>query len=210
MNKSNGLQTGSETTGFRPLGSALASAIGRRHGETGSAVSAIGPARLAAKLAQQQPAETDAALRASLRQRCGWHLEARIELRYPEEGGFERTAVDATAVAVRDAPDRAGALDMLCSAMTPADKPTLARELTRLAMLTKSRDRGDDTELIVECYIEELRRYPADIAVSVLREWPRRKHGTWWPSWHELQRVLEWRVGPRRAMLAAVERNSDG
>lgn len=155
-----------------------------------------------AKLLEQAPHETDRRLLASLKQRCGLHIEVESHMVYPETGGFHRV-IDR--VVVEGEGSRKDALSMVELAMTPAPKQALARELTRLRILTKAKDRAEiDTEFEAQIWLDELSRYPADVAVETLREWPRRKAGTWWPSWHELEPILRRKAAMREALAAKL------
>lgn len=122
---------------------------------------------------------------------------------YPEGGGFQ-TVIDR--VRVEGEPGReAEALAMVELALTPAPPKVLAAELTRLRMLTKAKDRAEaDTAYEAEIWLDELSRFPADVAVETLREWPRRKAGMWWPSWHELEPILRRKAAMREALAAKL------
>lgn len=209
MTKSTELPTASATTGPQSLASVLPSVIGPQPGEIGSDGKLVDLDRIASHLAQQAPAETDRNLQASLRRQCGLRSELTEEARFPADGPMYSVVSRA-----QFAPDVDGgpvdlprAIAMVQQAMTPALAKDLARELTRLRLLTKARHASDmDTGLQAEAYMDELRRYPADIALDTLSKWPSRINGMWWPSWHELQKILEAKVSGRRAMLAKLQR----
>lgn len=66
--------------------------------------------------------------------------------------------------------------------MTPATEEILAKELLRLRVVTASREKsGVDLELMAAAYIDDMRKYPADIAAKVIR-----KRRQWWPTLAEL------------------------
>jgi hypothetical protein len=101
--------------------------------------------------------------------------------------------------------DRAAALAILDVALSPAPVEAVAREVTRLRMMTKARaEDATDTKFMAAAYMEELTRYPADIVSDALRFWARNEK--WWPAWSELRDLLDARVRRRRAMKAALER----
>ena len=212
MTKSTELPTTSATTGPRNLASVLPSVIGQPPGETGSDVKLVDLDRIASHLARQAPAETDRNLQVSLRRQCGLLSELTEEARFPADGPMY--SVVSRALFAPDADggpvDLPRAIAMVQQAMTPALGKDLAAALTRLRALTKARkEAGIDTELQAAAYIEELRGYPADIALHTLQQWPSRINGMWWPSWNELQRVLNAKVSGRRAMLAKLKRMAE-
>ena len=66
--------------------------------------------------------------------------------------------------------------------MTPATEEILAKELLRLRVVTASREKSNiDLELMAAAYIDDMRKYPADIAAKVIR-----KRRQWWPTLAEL------------------------
>lgn len=106
--------------------------------------------------------------------------------------------------------DRCHAMaDRITRLMQPAPEDAITEELFKLNALTKRRSE-DDVEGAVrfEAYAELLRGYPADVAVDVVRWWPRQSGsvGMWWPSGNELVRACEIRTAERRAIIAALKR----
>lgn len=66
------------------------------------------------------------------------------------------------------------------------------------------RNAGDDeAELTLACYAENLREFPSDIVLAVLRDWPNRSQ--WWPTWFELRELLEPLTQRRLEWLDDVE-----
>lgn len=200
----------SATTGLQRLGPTLGSLIGPQPGEHGSVARRMDPAKVASHLAKQAPTETDANLVDLLEQRHGLRLEVEWESRFPEDGGYYTVAVAARGQKTREDADVAGALAVVEEAMTPALPNDLACELAQLRVLTKARDGSpEDMELMAQAYLDQLRRYPADVALSVIRDWPRTRNGKWWPSWHELERWCSARASARHAMRARLKRALD-
>ncbi|HYF35511.1 MAG TPA: hypothetical protein VD994_09500 [Prosthecobacter sp.] len=204
MDQSSGNPPNSETTGWRSLGEIQPSVTGPQPGETGFAVvpTVVSLAEGATVTAN------DKALQASLRRQCGLSIEVRERLMFPPGGGFYAVpdGVDCRPVG-GNAPNPGLALAILERAVEPAPRQVLARELTRLRMLTKAKDRAvTDTEFEALIWMDELSRYPGDVVIEALREWPRQPHGQWWPSWHEMEEVLRRKSAPRRAMLNALRR----
>lgn len=86
--------------------------------------------------------------------------------------------------------------------MRPADRATLDRALTELALLTKAKEGDADTErLQIALYMERLSGYPADAVLHACRSWA--DGNVFWPSWAELRELLEERVAERQKMLRA-------
>lgn len=190
----------SETTGFRSLGEIQPSGIGRLLGEIGSVavptVVSTGPEEVSV-------AANDQALQALLKQQCGLLVEVHERTMFPAGGGFYSVpeGVDFHVLGP-DLPKWGLAWAILDTALGPAPRKDLARELTRLRMLTKVKERGTvDAELEVLVWLDELSRYPGDVAIETLREWPRQPQGMWWPSWHEMEERLRRKAAPRRAMV---------
>lgn len=75
--------------------------------------------------------------------------------------------------------------------------------LTNVYMKT-ARRQGEqlDLDMAIECYMEELKQYPADIVYDALTRWP--KISDWWPTWKGLADIMDWRVRTRRLKLAAL------
>lgn len=83
----------------------------------------------------------------------------------------------------------------------PAPEETLAIALHGMRLMTRGRDneRGtDDGAAEIAAWVQRLRDYPADVAVSVVQDWPKRS--PFWPTWHELQERLEAGVSQRRML----------
>ena len=84
--------------------------------------------------------------------------------------------------------------------MTPAPDDILGRELTRLALTTAQRAKSDiDATLMAAAYIDHMRKYPADVALAVIR-----KVRQWWPTLFELQTEADKLVAERRMLLNLV------
>lgn len=80
----------------------------------------------------------------------------------------------------------------------------LRKLLTKLRILTRSKNEGgEDLELSMEVYREQMEKYPADVARHVLTTQP--EMSTWWPSWNELRDRLELYAGKRRRVAQALE-----
>lgn len=86
----------------------------------------------------------------------------------------------------------------------PADR--IANELYKLRMLTRGREQRDaaDQEAENVIWLEQLRCFPGDIVIDVLRSWPNRNDGQWWPTWHDVQQELTKLCDRRKALLNFV------
>ena len=90
------------------------------------------------------------------------------------------------------------------SSLIPASDKELAKGLTKLSVLTKSRNQGvGDLEVKIETYLEKLKEYPRDVVLEVLRMAPGRYK--FFPSWAELMEELDWRSGYAKEAVAAIE-----
>jgi hypothetical protein len=99
----------------------------------------------------------------------------------------------------------AEAIQVATEALKPAPISIVIAELTRLRMLTASRDQStNDLEFLFAIYADELKQFPCDAIKTVLREWPRRNR--FWPTVAEIIQLLEPIVEPRNALLDAFRR----
>ena len=190
--------TSSEITG------AMSPALGdARSPGPGRGVTASGSAGTAPLAVRDRPtvAATDRALAASLRQQHGLRLAIRDRTVFPDDGGF-RVIVQGVSLGIDPGGNVAAGLALANAAMVPADPKTIALALARLRVLVVPRSgAGQDLDFEVEVWLDQLRRYPADVVGETLEEWPRRRGGRFWPTWHELAAILEAKAAPRRAMV---------
>ena len=183
------------------------SSIGTPLGERGLATSRNTEA-VAAWLARRSPADTDkvAASRASSH---GVGLRVRFESRYPSGKNGERLPSYEVAVGcdVRGEPEQIeAALSDLRNFMTPAPIREIEGWLAELSVIVARRpDDAFAEELRVSAYASRLSRYPADVVRHVLH----RLTYKFWPSWDELEKRCEAMTGPRRHMIAALERGPE-
>lgn len=96
--------------------------------------------------------------------------------------------------------------DLVNRLLRPAPVDVIVRELTRLRLLSVTRDQSGDMELLLAAYADELRKYPGDIVVDELRAWPR-TGSKYWPSANELISRIERRIRPRTALRDAFQRD---
>jgi hypothetical protein len=138
----------------------------------------------------------------------GVALQVRYEGRYPSGPNGERMPPYQVAVGCEIAPggDVQGALDDLRNFMTPAPMRQIEEWIARLSVTcAKRRDDAFSEELRVVEYSSRLSRYPADVVRAVLLD----KGYQFFPTWAELERQCEAMTGPRRHMIAALERGPE-
>ncbi|TCR64675.1 hypothetical protein [Bosea sp. BK604] len=98
---------------------------------------------------------------------------------------------------------RLEALTIVDGSLRSAPEGEIVKALYELRTLTRGRVNRDQSEDEAEAIIwtEKLRAYPADIVLETLRNWPNRSDGQWWPTWHDVQKIVEAETSARR-MLA--------
>ena len=90
--------------------------------------------------------------------------------------------------------------------MKPLPDDQIVLEINKLKVRCKMRaEQQEDLQMLIACMIDDLSEYPGDIALDVLRQWP--KLSPWWPSWNELYELLERKTQPRRAIRSAIKRS---
>jgi hypothetical protein len=96
------------------------------------------------------------------------------------------------------------ATEILTAAMAPMEGREMLKRLVKLQTLTAARDgEVEDMKLKITAYMEKLFKYPADIVGRVLDEYP--DENTFFPSWHELKKEIEFWNRDRRMMLEALQ-----
>ncbi len=73
-------------------------------------------------------------------------------------------------------------------AAKPAELSALLKALAVLAAMTVRQDNAEHGAVVeaTRVYAETLSRFPGDIALSVVKGWPARENGKWWPTLHDL------------------------
>lgn len=97
---------------------------------------------------------------------------------------------------------------VLEGAFRGAPEDRIAEALFKLRVVTRSREQRSEEmqEAEATIWIEQLRGYPGDIVLDVLKTWPKRPNGQWWPTWHEVEAELRKRADRRQALLNFVRR----
>lgn len=162
--------------------------------------------RVAAWLAKHRPADLDKAA-VSRASQHGVGLQVKYEGRFPSGPNGERLPSYNVAVACKVSPDgnHSAALADLRNFMTPAPIREIEAWLAVLSVtVAKRRDDDFTEELRLTTYAARLAQYPADIA----REVTDVSYG-FWPTWAEMEKRCEALAGPRRHMIAALERGPE-
>jgi hypothetical protein len=96
--------------------------------------------------------------------------------------------------------------------MQPAPSDRLAKALAVLFAVTKARAESvDDTGFALRSFVECLRRYPGDLALKALAEWPHRPGGKWRPSVSEIVELMgQYGYPERKALHDALGRAAAG
>lgn len=138
----------------------------------------------------------------------GVALKVRSELRFPSGPNGEHLPSYSVAVdcEVDGSPEALeAAIEDLRNFLTPAPARDIEAWLAELSVIVARR--ADDEfgeELRIAAYAGRLGRYPADVVREVLL----RQTYRFWPTWEELEKRCEALTGPRRHMIAAMERGS--
>lgn len=179
--------TSSETTGPVSLGSAVANVIGQRHSATLPA-SVLEPSL---SLARLTPLDTDRRVADALQRISGRRPAFRRRAMFPENGPAY-SITEAVAWTCEDA-SRRQALDAVEFSLRPAPEDQIAKALYELRTLTRGRVNrsADEDEAEAIIWTERLRQYPADIVLDTLNKWPSRSDGQWWPTWHDIHKLVD-------------------
>lgn len=159
---------------------------------------------LQAKMAGTNPIETLAALRASLPPRVNSSLSENLKTIYIEKTGPEFQFLGWTMAPDLSAQDLSTSITLVRQSLSPMEPTETLTELTKVFVRTTARAQDhDDLKLRLVVYAEDLSEYPADVARYALREWP--KLSTWWPTTHDLVKLMERWTERRRMLLSTLE-----
>lgn len=193
----------SETTGLQPLGPHLGKLIGSRPGETGfAAMPNVAPAPALAKLT---PQETNARMEACLERISGRRPVFSRRMMFPSDGpAYSVTETAGWKCATES--QRNEALKAVEFALRPAEADAIGAALYTLRIMTRGRAQMSEADREAEAtiWLEHLRRFPADIVLTTLKNWPTRPNGQWWPVWHEVQKNLEAQTSARRLLAEHI------
>jgi hypothetical protein len=200
MTTSPNVETSSETTGPVSLGSVALSAIGQARSGMPPANSAP-----AAALAKLTPQETNARMEACLERISGRRPAFSRRMMFPSDGPAYSVTETASWKCATE-PQRNEALAAVEFALRPADPDAIGAALYTLRIMTRGRAQMAEADREAEAmiWLEHLRRFPADIVLTTLRNWPTRPNGQWWPVWHEVQKDLEAQTSARRLLAEHI------
>lgn len=172
-------------------------------GTTGTRLSEIGcgkPLTESAALGQLKPAETDQRVAAALRRITGRSPGLKIRTMFPTDGPTYRVVERVEWGCPAERLDEAKAV--VEGSLRSAPEATLGAALYRLRMLTRGRDQRAELDMEAEAlvWLQELRCWPADVALETIRSWPTKN--PWWPTWCEIQADMRKACEYRRALAA--------
>ena len=148
------------------------------------------PSACSDRLMASHPKETDRALEASLPQPVISCLGVVVDRYTNSRGEFIVESRNGARKRCDDPMAASKALVAYESACLPAPDQTISTELASLKALTKSaKAETDDIKLQLGVYARQLRAYPGDVVVHVLRTHANME--TFWPSWAELKERLD-------------------
>lgn len=119
------------------------------------------------------------------------------------ESGPTYSITEAASWKCDDADQQQRGLVAVTFSLRPAPEARIAQALYELRTLTRGRVNREASEDEAEALIwtQNLRQYPADIVLQTLKSWPSRSDGQWWPTWHDILKIVEAETASRR-MLA--------
>lgn len=161
-------------------------------------------------LRQPNPEATDAALARSLTSTLGVTATPRTEWRFPVDAPAYPVPVSCD-FEVRDRANVPEAIAKIEQAMTPATTDQCEGWLVMLQAATAHRQDSDATSAVTyTLFASELRQWPADVAKKACERLARGKPGqtgtNWFPTLAELSQDCERLAGPRKVMLASLQR----
>jgi hypothetical protein len=164
------------------------------------------PLTASAALAALHPAETDQRVETSLERISGQRPVFRSRNFIPNDG-----PTYSVIEAVRwDCPQDKlpEVVAVLEGAFRGAPEDQIASALFKLRIMTRAREQRSEEMQEAEAmiWIEQLRGYPGDIVLDVLKTWTKRPNGQWWPTWHEVEEELKKRADRRQSLLNFVRR----
>lgn len=190
----------SETIGPASLGATASSAIGQLR--SGMQLANSAPAAALAKLT---PQETNARMEACLQRISGQRPAFGRRMMFPSDGPAYSVTETASWKCATES-QRNEALAAVEFALRPASEGDIGAALYTLRIMTRGRDQRTDADREAEAFIwqEHLGRFPADVVLTTLRNWPKRHDGQWWPTWHDVQKELDAMTTSRRLLAEHI------
>ena len=197
MSTSPELQQSSETTGPMSLGKAVSNCLGQARGVT----IAEGQLTASGALAQLRPSDTDRRVADALQHISGRPPVFRRRTMFPENAPMY-SITEAASWKCDDADQQERGLAAVTFSLRPAPEARITQALFELRTLTRGRVNREASEDEAEALIwtQNLRQYPADIVLHTLKNWPSRGDGQWWPTWHDVLKVVEAATHGRRLL----------
>lgn len=162
---------------------------------------ALAPSQPAAALAKLTPQETNARMEACLERISGVRPVFARRMMFPANAPAYSITETASWKCASEA-QRNEALAAVEFALRPAAEDDIGAALYSLRIMTRGRDQRSDADREAEAmiWLAHLSRFPADIVLTVLKNWPMRPDGQWWPTWHDVQKELEAQTSSRRLL----------
>lgn len=193
--------TGSATTGSPSPGPRAASTTGQPPGEIGCDAPLT-----ATELAKLEPVQVEASLSRQLSALLGsQHVVPRNISSYGSHG-FECSVVaEYVATGPVDGDVLTRAIELVEATLMRAPDALLLQALTKVEVSMIQRHQGDvDLEFRTEVLLEDLSRYPADVALDALDHW--RRTEKYFPTIAELSLLMDGWTRMRRARLNALRK----
>ncbi len=203
MTTATNVSPNSETSGPASLGAAASNAIGQLR--SGMLPASTQPASALAKLT---PQETNARMEACLERISGRRPVFGRRMMFPANGPAY-SITETASWACTTASQRNEALVAVEFALRPASEEDIGAALYTLRIMTRGRDQRTDADREAEgmIWLEHLQRFPADIVLITLKNWPLRPDGQWWPTWHDVQKDLEAQTSGRRLLAEHIRKS---
>ncbi len=162
----------------------------------------VAPAPALAKLT---PQETNTRMEAHLERISGRRPVFARRMMFPSDGPAY-SVTEAASWTCATAEQRSEALAAVEFSLRPADEDGIGAALYTLRIMTRGRAQMSEADREAEAmiWLEHLRRFPADIVLTTLKNWPTRANGQWWPVWHEVQKDLEAQTSARRLLAEHI------
>lgn len=188
MSKSPELPPSSEITGPMSLGSAVANCLGQARG----GIIAERQQSASNALAQLRPLDTDRRVADALRHISGQPPIFRKRTMFPETGPTYSITETAGWRCANEDEQRRG-MEAVAFSLRPAPEAKIAQALYELRVVTRGRANRDASEDEAEAIIwtQNLSHFPGDIVLDTLKNWPSREGGQWWPTWHDVLKVVD-------------------
>ena len=191
--------TSSETIGPLNPQAVVSKLTGQQHGETGAV--ALSRPDAARRLAAQSVATTNLNLEASLRSRCNVSkrhksvvLTGELDMEVVPAGPGTMDLASASSMvelALQDWTSHPDGDQLITAALAYCD-----------AMTRRKSD--DAAAMTIQAYKTALARYPLDVALQALREWP--ENHSFFPTWFELRERCDKLASPRLILRHLIQR----